>query len=150
MQIDWSCQAFLHKILWWYIINCDKKWSICQLCNEIPFMDQTPSSCHREQVSLAIVEYMAMIWLLMMIDPLFIKTHWVFQINLETPLLSLSFFNRQHSAGWTWKTNWATLQNYPSSSHNTNQCTILLLYLSLQKEKVLNMQNQSNYVAMTN
>jgi hypothetical protein len=62
--------------------------------------------------------------------------------------LSLSFFNRQHSAGWTWKTNWATLQN-PSSSHNSNQCT-LLLYLSLQKEKVLNMQNQSNYVAMTN
>lgn len=25
MQIDWSCQAFLHKILWWYIINYDKK-----------------------------------------------------------------------------------------------------------------------------
>jgi hypothetical protein len=25
MQIDWSCQAFLHKILWWYVINYDKK-----------------------------------------------------------------------------------------------------------------------------
>ena len=42
---------------------------------KFPFMDRTASSCHREQVSLATVEYLAMIWLLVMIDPLFITTH---------------------------------------------------------------------------